>query len=410
MATIFKKPGSPFWYARFQVEGKDYALSTKKTNKNDATTVMRHMVQEYKGTLSIDEAFESLMSILLKRAKEEKTQQGKVDIANKRHELARRLSGAQEEKIVIADAWQAWMNSPMKRNPGKVTIGCYKGQWERFKTWIEKQGVQYLHDVTPANVENYSQQLWESGVSPGTFNAHIKFLKSMFRVLKVRAGLVSNPWDQIPMKELERESRRNFTPEELKAVCGNATGNLRYIIGMGLYTGMRLGDVLNLRWEDVRFKEGFIEHIPSKTARKKKKIRLPIHPVMEVLLKELRATSKGEFLLPEERALYKYNHSAITKQIQAFFKSCGIITQEQATNGHRRKAIVRIGFHSLRHSFVSLCAANMVPQVVIQELVGHGSPAMTALYSHAGDKQKTAAIATLPTMKFLPEKKGKNKS
>jgi len=406
MAIVFKKPGSPFWYARFQIKGKDYAVSTEKKKKSEAEDVMRHLVAEKKGTLTADELFESLLGILAGQEKAAESQQRKMEIASKRHEMARRLAGAQEEKITIAGAWQAWLNSPMKRNPGKVTVEGYKGQWERFKGWIEKQGVTCLHEVTPANVENYSQDLWESKIAPGTFNAHVKFLKSLFRVLKVRAGLVSNPWEQIPIKERECESRRNFTPEELKKVCGAAKGSLRYMIGLGLYTGMRLGDIVNLRWEEVRLKEGVIEHMPRKTARKKKKIRLPIHPVLEALLKELRTKSKGEYLFPVERAQYQEDHAAITKVIQQFFKHCGIKTTEQATNGHRRRAIIRVGFHSLRHSFVSLCAANRVPQVAIMEMVGHGSPAMTALYSHAGDEQKAKAIASLPKMKFLSKKKG----
>ena len=77
----------------------------------------------------------------------------------------------------------------------------------------------------------------------------------------------------------------------------------------------------------------------------------------------------------------------------------------QSTNGHRRRAIIRVGFHSLWHSFLSLCAANRVPQVAIMELVGHGSPAMTALYSHAGDEQKAKAIAALPAFAFEDGKK-----
>ena len=96
---------------------------------------------------------------------------------------------------------------------------------------------------------------------------------------------------------------------------------------------------------------------------------------------------------------------------KAFFGQCGIKTTEKAT-GQRKKAIVRVGFHSLRHSFVSLCAANNVPQVAIMELVGHGSPAMTRLYSHAGSEEKARAIAALPAMSFdvQPEKKPKKRT
>ena len=44
-----------------------------------------------------------------------------------------------------------------------------------------------------------------------------------------------------------------------------------------------------------------------------------------------------------------------------------------------------------------------VPQAAVQELVGHSSPAMTALYTHAGDELKAQAVAALPAMSFEPE-------
>lgn len=100
----------------------------------------------------------------------------------------------------------------------------------------------------------------------------------------------------------------------------------------------------------------------------------------------------------------------MSKRVQTFFGECGIKTTEKPRNGHRKKAIVRVGFHSLRHSFVSLCAANRVPQVAIMELVGHGSPAMTNLYSHAGDEQKVNAIAALPDVGVAKRKTSRKRS
>ena len=65
------------------------------------------------------------------------------------------------------------------------------------------------------------------------------------------------------------------------------------------------------------------------------------------------------------------------------------------------RAVVEVGFHSLRHTIVSLCKANNVPRAAIQERVGHSSPAMTALYTHAGEELRTKAVAALPAMSFL---------
>jgi len=58
-----------------------------------------------------------------------------------------------------------------------------------------------------------------------------------------------------------------LTPEELKKVCQTATGSLRYMIAVGLYTGMRMGDVVTLRWDAIHADEGFIEIMPMKTRR-----------------------------------------------------------------------------------------------------------------------------------------------
>jgi integrase len=400
MSTVIRRKGSPNWFARFQVGGRDYTVSTGTTNKREAETAMHRMLAEKKGVVSVADWFDGLIKELDRQTRAATTEVRRRDLLTMRQDMARQLMGAQAAKLALIDAWQAWHDNPKKRNPGFGTIQNYRSAWDRFHAWTQKRKVSCLHEITPAMAEDYVADLWKSNIAPGTYNAHLKFLKAVFKILKTKAGLASSPWDEIPTLPPERESRRMFTAEELKTVCGTASGSLRYMIGLGLYTGMRLGDVVNLRWENVNLPTGFIEIIPMKTRRTNKKVRLPVHPVLEALLIELQTTSRGKFLFPEYRSLYQTDQSAISKRIQAFFESCGIQTNEKATNGHRRRAIIRVGFHSLRHSFVSLCAANRVPQVAIMELVGHGSPAMTALYSHAGDEQKANAIAALPSFEF----------
>jgi integrase len=63
---------------------------------------------------------------------------------------------------------------------------------------------------------------------------------------------------------------------------------------------------------------------------------------------------------------------------------------------------ILVSFHSLRHSFVSLAAAAGAPQHVIQALVGHGSPAMTAHYTHVDNDQRRKAIEALPVLASDP--------
>ena len=396
MARVFRRSGSDFFYGRFKVDGKETWFSTKCTDRKEAQSIANGKVQAARGKVNTDDYFTGLIALLARLPKD--------DQDAKRNDYARRLMQGQSSTLPIADAWQTWLNTPLKGNPSAVTIRGYDAIWRRFSKWITGR-TEYLHEITEPHVQDYISDLWKSGVAPRTFNGHTMFLKSMFHVLRVKAGLLANVWDNIKTMDKETQGREIFTPEELATICSSATGSFRYMVGIGLYSGIRLGDVVNLRWENIG--KDSIKIVPSKTRRKGRKIPMPIHPVLRILLNELRKQSVGEYLFPEEKEIYQKDSGNITRRFQQFLNDCGIKTTEQG-EGHRRKAIVRKGFHSLRHSFVSLCAANRVPQFVIQELVGHGSPAMTELYSHADFEQKQNAINGLPDMAFTMKKKLKH--
>ncbi len=387
---------SDFYYARFQVNGKDYVRSTGAATKKAAEKKMGEMITELREGSGVEQYLKKLKNALKELPPEEQ--------AVIRRDAANSLLSGIDRKLALGDAWQAWLDNPAKRNPGEKTLEGYAGQWKRFKKWAEKKGVEYLHEIDSFRTQEYAADLWGSGVSPRTYNAHVQFLRSLFRILRITASIEQNPWHEVAKMEAATEGRRNLTPDELQVVCSKARGTLRYLFALGLYTGMRLGDCVCLQWDSVDFKAGVITHIPRKTRRKKKQVRIPVHPVLSALLYELRETSRGKYLFPTERKEYLRDGVAISKRIQSHFKdTCQIETSEILEEGQRKNAVCRVGFHSMRHSFISLCAANRVPQVAVMELVGHGSPAMTALYSHAGDEQKLKAITALPSISFETE-------
>jgi len=398
MAKVFKRSGSDYYYGRFKVDGKETWFSTKTADRKQAQEIADGKAKAARGKINVEDYFTGLVTLLARLPQKDQDAQ--------RNEFARRLMQGQSSTLKIADAWQAWLDIP--KNTSTPTISGYNAIWRRFSKWIAEHKAEYLHEITETHAQDYISNLWKSHVAPRTFNGHTKFLKSMFHGLRVKAGLLYNAWDNITSMDKETEGRQNFTPEELAVICSKATGATRYMIGIGIYTGMRLGDVIHLKWANIG--KDSIVLIPSKTKRKGKQITLPIHPVLRTLLNELRKqTGTGEYLFPDDHAIFQKGCSGVSKNFQQFLNDCGIVTTEEG-NGHRRRAIVRKGFHSLRHSFVSLCAANRVPQVAIQELVGHGSPAMTALYSHADFEQKQSAINSLPAMVFENNgPKGKDK-
>jgi len=387
---VFKR--GRFWYFRIFADGRDLWRSTKKTNRGEAQIVADAAADAAAGKGDVQAFF----NLLLERiAALPETEQPEI-----RQQLARQLMMLRASTLPLEEAWATWIKSPAKGDPGAATMELYRGYWNRFTGWAKGRGVNNVHEVCSRHAEDYAGDLWGSKISPRTFNGHVVFLRGMFNVLKNKAGILENPWEGVKLLKKQTQGRENFTPEELSVICRRATGAMRCMIGVGLYTGLRLGDVINLRWADIH--KDRIEITPRKTARSGKKITLPIHPVLELLLNERREQVKGEYVFPDEVDSLSKDKSGPSKRFQSFLKECGINTTE-AAGAHRKRVIVRKGFHSLRHSFVSLCAANRVPQVAIQDLVGHGSPAMTALYSHADFEQKQSAIAQLPAMTFEGE-------
>jgi integrase len=196
--------------------------------------------------------------------------------------------------------------------------------------------------------------------------------------------------------------------DELQNVFARAEGNLRCLLLIGLFTGLRLADVVNLKVENLEHnpyppdtgpRPGFIVIKPKKTERLNKIVEVPIHRSVAKFLRELTAGRKEGFLLPEEQALHAKDPSNLTSMIQVFFESCGIKTTEHVENGQRRRDIVRVGFHSLRHSFVSMCAKAGAPLHIVQKSVGHGNPMLTGdKYLHIDKADKQAAITSLPSL------------
>jgi hypothetical protein len=111
--------------------------------------------------------------------------------------------------------------------------------------------------------------------------------------------------------------------------------------------------------------------------------------------------------------MYLRDGSALTKRVQAHFAANGVQTTREGTGFTRlekpgprgklwqhtgKRAVVEVGFHSLRHTFVSLCRQSGAPLAVVEAIVGHASPAMTRHYTHIGEAAARASVAALPSV------------
>jgi integrase len=298
--------------------------------------------------------------------------------------------------VTVSAGWQAYLDQQNRPDSGPSTLTQYEGWFEAFARWMDATHPKVIEvrHVTQDHADEYAAHL-QSLVSATTFNRTVNALSLVWRVLEKPARLTVNPWKSITRKRYAVHSRRELTLAELQAVCSAATGEMRLLLALGVYAGLRLADAALLEWGSVDMVRRILSVIPVKTARRtQKRITVPIHPALLALLAETPEHRRKGYVMPGLAKRYWQYAGALSKDVIKLFQSCGITTTVKVAGSTRGRP--ECGFHSLRHSFVSLCAASGVPQSVVQALVGHGSPSMTMHYTHVGTEAAQNAVSLLP--------------
>ena len=328
----------------------------------------------------------------------------------------------------IKEAWDTFASSPEGPQCGADTLSRYKTYWTHFQQWMKSQHpqLQFLREITTKHAQEYAVHLSNKNGSPNTYNKHVSLLKLLHKTLKEEARLELNPFERIKPKRLNNQNRRELSIEELHRVLDTATDELKTLLAIGTFTGLRLGDCCTLLWGEVDLKRGVISRVPSKTKSRKadaKPVKIGIPSALKEILSKVPSDERIGYVLSGYAEQYLYRSSSgapskqpiITCEVQAHFEACGISTHKAGT-GYKlvpdpadktklikqhtgKRAVVEVGFHSLRHTYVSLQAESGTPQAVVQAIVGHGSPAMTSHYTHIGEEAAKQAALTFDTMK-----------
>jgi integrase len=210
----------------------------------------------------------------------------------------------------------------------------------------------------------------------------------------------TNPTEGVSvLKKTGERARKPFTLNELKAVLDVARGSeWETVIKLGLFTGQRIGDIVNLKWSAVDFESGEIRFSTRKTGRL---VLVPIFPQLSDLLLALDVGDDPDApVLPESYATFKRKKGAATlsRQFGELLAKAGL----RAKILHRKGSGVRrkhpLTFHALRHTAVSMMKNAGVPVSVVMDIVGHESAEISQLYTHTDHASKSEALKHLPEL------------
>lgn len=372
------------WYIKRMVGGKLIVQSTGETELDKAVTERDRVLNPY----NLQDEKERAEAVLAR-------------VEGLDRQLARIEDG--KPTLGILASWTAYRNAPNRPDSGRRTLAGYESQFERFTTWVQKNHptVTELRGVTEEMAYEFASELGRKQ-TPNTYNKYLVLLRRVWKVLHKSAKLTCNPWENLDNKLLATHSRRELTIDELTAVCASVSGEMRLLFAVGLYCGLRLGDAVQLKWSHVDLAHRVLMIVPAKTARRSngKVLRIPLHGSLYAMLTDTPDADRRGYVMPGLAELYERDDTALVKRISEVFKACGIETRCKV-EGYSRLG-VDVGFHSLRHSFVSLSANAGSSLAAVQAVVGHSNPAMTRHYLHADKNVVKNAVCALPDVTGNP--------
>jgi integrase len=312
-------------------------------------------------------------------------------------EIVEQATGEPLRNYTVADWFADWLRGKQSTKT-QSTFLKYANTVNRFLASLGPRAKLNVNQIAPRDVDRFRQGEVEAGKHPSTCNDHVKIVRMAFTSARRQGFITHNPAEAVEMLPIDSEpAKQPFTLEQIKALLRNAHGDWRGAIIMAIYTGMRLKDVANIRWECVDLPNKWISFRAGKT---RQRIKLPMHDALDDFLLELPAPDNGKaFLFPSLAGKSTGGKSGLSTAFSRLMQRAkvrGEIVHEG--RGEAGRSVSALSFHSLRHTLVSLMANAGVPVEVRQKFTGHASAEMNQHYTHHEIATLRDAIEKLPTL------------
>jgi len=248
----------------------------------------------------------------------------------------------------------------------------------------------YLDEVTPLMIQKCLAWRLRSRNSKSTANRYLALLKKMFSLAIDEGYLETNPAAKIKKsseKDLLKE--RVLTEDEEVRLKSASYPVLRSIINVAVHTGMRLQEILSLRWTQVNFAEMMITAERTKSGKPR---TIPLNAALYDELLSLRSLDgRSPYVFPNPKT-----GKPLTTVKTAFGAAC------------RRAGISGLRFHDLRHTFGSRLVERGADIETVRSLLGHASIVVTQRYVHSTDERRRTAVEKLAEKPHLVVQNGAN--
>ena len=375
MASIHKRPRSPYWHASFMSpDGRWKLCSTKCEDRQAALAVAMEFERASKlgraGNLVEAQAREVLRDIM------------------KRADMGETL-----QTVSIKSHFDTWLASKRARSADS-TGERYGMAVTGFLDTLGNRASKNLTSLTAADVQRFLDHRTGKGLAPKTVNVDVKIIRGALNAARRQGLIPTNPAKAVELPEAVGMERGTFTPAEVKMLVDTADGEWKLLILLAYFTGARLSDCARMQWEGVDLGEGTLTFTETKTGAK---VTAPLHPDLLARLNKLAGTDKPEvFIMPAIAAQRGSGRRGLSETFKKIMRKAGV--DSQTVKGKGNQMFSKRSFHALRHSFTSALANQNVPSELRMKLTGHSTEGEHKKYTHHEMDNLRAAMGKIPSL------------
>ncbi len=285
--------------------------------------------------------------------------------------------------------YRGYIDNHIKPNIGKIPL-------EKLTT-MELQKF-YRKLLTKGRVERIESKDLLKGLSAKTVRNINQVISSAMDFAIAQKIISENPCKAVALPKIEHKEMQTIPAEQLQAFLEEAKRSSVYeMYYIELATGLRRGELLGLKWQDIDWKNGIIKvrrqvarvdgqivEAPLKTKNSYRAVT--ISPQAVEVLKQQKAKTNDQYVFPSPNG--------------------GPISPDSVNNMLKRvlerAGIPKVRFHDLRHTFATLALQNGVDIKTVSGMLGHFSAGFTLdTYAHvttAAQKEAAQAMGNVLSM------------
>ncbi|MCP5061780.1 MAG: tyrosine-type recombinase/integrase [Ignavibacteriae bacterium] len=213
---------------------------------------------------------------------------------------------------------------------------------------------------------------------------YLRTLKASFNRAIDWGYIKENPFKKVKLPKSQKSFPVFISETELNQIVTNTKSkDLRSLFILAFFTGMRLGELVNLKWSEIKLQSRMItiKNDKSFSTKSKKDRTIPMNKkIIVILKKKMKEGIKSEFVFSKTEGI-KFNNDYVSKSFKKAVR--------------KAKMDEKIHFHTLRHSFASRLVQKGASIYIVKELLGHSDVTTTQIYSHLQPNNFIAVIDLL---------------